>query len=419
MKVLVFAHRLEIGGTQTNAIELAAALRDLHDFDVVVFATPGPMLHLVEEKGLRFLPAPDAFRHPSPARMRAVRRVVRQERPDLIHAWDWWQCLEAYYSVHLPLGVPLIVTDMMMELTRILPRTLPTTFGTPRLVDEARAAGRRRAHLMLPLVDVGRNAPGVVDSEPLRRRCAIEEDGITVVTVSRLSMFLKSESLFRTVDVIRMLGHDMPVRFVIVGDGEAREQLQRKADETNAELGRRAVILAGPLQDPRPAYAMADIVVGMGGSALRAMAFAKPVVVVGERGFSAPFSPTTAPFFYREGFYGRGDGDSKNMKLTSSLRDLCGDPVSRGQLGDFSRRFVVEHFSVETIAGQFAGVCRDEVGRRPRLGAQAVDVLRTTAVYVRERGFWIPSRDRSAGTRSEEEPAVPGRTPLSSGRKGD
>jgi hypothetical protein len=42
VKLLVFAHRLEIGGTQQNAIELAATLRDRHGFEPVLYAEPGP-----------------------------------------------------------------------------------------------------------------------------------------------------------------------------------------------------------------------------------------------------------------------------------------------------------------------------------------------------------------------------------------
>lgn len=41
MKVLVFAHHLGPGGTQFNAIELAATLRDQHDFEMVLFAARG------------------------------------------------------------------------------------------------------------------------------------------------------------------------------------------------------------------------------------------------------------------------------------------------------------------------------------------------------------------------------------------
>jgi len=122
--MLVFGHWLEVGGTQVNAIELSAALRDLYGHDVTYFATPGPMLDVVREHGLRFLPAPEAKVHPSPARMSELGRILRRERFDVVHAWDWWQCLDAYY-VTLAVGIPLAVTDMSMFLQRVLPKTLP------------------------------------------------------------------------------------------------------------------------------------------------------------------------------------------------------------------------------------------------------------------------------------------------------
>ena len=158
MKILVYAHRLEVGGTQVNAIELAAALRDAHGFDVVLFAQAGPMVSLVQEKRLRYVPAPDARFHPSFARMHALRDLVRREQPDLLHVWDWWQCLDAFYSVHLPYRLPMVVTDMMMEFTRVLPRYVPITFGVPALADMALQRGYRRAVPLVPPVDIVTNA---------------------------------------------------------------------------------------------------------------------------------------------------------------------------------------------------------------------------------------------------------------------
>src|SRR5260370_13866259 len=159
MKILVFTQHLELGGTQVNAIELAATLRDVHGFDVVLFSGPGPMIKFAEEKGLRVLLAPEARYHPSPTRIRALCHAIRDERPDLVHVLDWWQALDAYYATHLGLRIPMVVTDMMMSLTRRLPKRLPTTFGTPEIVDQARAKGRRCVELMLPPVDVHGNAP--------------------------------------------------------------------------------------------------------------------------------------------------------------------------------------------------------------------------------------------------------------------
>jgi len=393
MKVLVFAHQLEVGGTQVNAIELTTALRDLHGFDVVLFATPGPMVTLAKEKGLRYLPAPDARFHPSPKIARALREAVRSERPDLIHAWDWWQCIDAYYAVHLCMRVPMVVTDMNMQVTRLLPKGLPTTFGTPELVDQAKTTGRRKVELLLPPVDVHLNAPKAVDSRTFREHYGLKDEDITLVTVSRLASFMKAESLARTIEAVRILGHDFPLRFVIVGDGKARIGLERLADATNAELARPAVIFTGALLDPRPAYAAADIVVGMGGSALRGMAFGKPVIIVGEQNFSIPFKPETSEFVYYKGMYGLGDGSPSNVPLETDIRGFVENPDHLPALGDFSRQFVLKHFSLEVVSSQLAEICRGAATEMPPLYVTAADGLRTAAVYLRERRFLTPSRD--------------------------
>lgn len=165
MKVLVFAHHLEVGNTQTNAIELATALRDQHGFEIVLFATPGPMVSRARENGLRYVPAPDAFIHPSPSRIAALEKVIRRERPDVIHVWDWWQCVDAFYIAHLLRRIPLLVTDMMMNLNTVLPRSVPATFGTPEIADQARAAGWKRAELLLPPVDTQQNTEVFIQAD--------------------------------------------------------------------------------------------------------------------------------------------------------------------------------------------------------------------------------------------------------------
>ncbi len=387
VKVLVFGHWLEVGGTQVNAIELAAALRDLHGHDATYFATPGPMLDVVREHGLRFLPAPAANVHPSPARMAELRRVLRRERFDIVHAWDWWQCLDAYYVAHLAMGVPLAVTDMSMFLQRVLPKAVPTTFGTPELVDQARAAGRHRVELLLPPVDIRHNAPSVVDPRPFRRQHGIGDHEILLVTVSRLSTSMKAEGLRRTIDAVRILGRELPLRLVIVGEGNGRPELEALAAGADRELGRPAVALAGALLDPRPAYAAADLIIGMGGSSLRAMAFAKPVVIVGERGFSRPFGPETADWFYYRGMYGLGDDNPSNDRLAADIRGLAEHPERLPALGEFSRQFVVRHYALEVVCAKLDAFLRAAANETPRLGASAADALRTAAVWLRERRF--------------------------------
>jgi L-malate glycosyltransferase len=386
MKILLFAYDLVVAGVTVNAIELAAALRDQHGHDVVLYAATGPMHSLAEQHGLRHIEAPPAYltMHPSPKRLRALRAVVRQERPDVIYAWDWAQCVDTLFVEHLLMKVPMVVTDMCNTLQRLLPRSIPTTFGTPELCDRALAKGHRQACPLLPPVDVQQNAPGAVDPEPFRQRYGLGRNHLNIVTVSRLDSHMKGESLLRTIDAMRTLGRDAPVRFVIVGDGDARSDLERLAQRTNTELGRQAIVFTGALLDPRAAYAAADIVVGMGSSVLRGMAFGKPVVIVGEGGFSAPLTPQTAASFLYNGLYGIGNRDPSNDGLVADLRTVI---EQRAELGHFSLNFVREHFSLDTVSAQLSAFLMQAVANQPRRHVALLDSARTAAVWVRERRF--------------------------------
>ncbi|MGR9108638.1 MAG: glycosyltransferase family 4 protein [Gammaproteobacteria bacterium] len=387
MKVLVFAQQLAVGGTTINAIELSAALRDIYGHEVVLFASPGPLVRTAKEKGLRYIAAPEISFHPSNAKIRALREVIKQERPDVIHAWEWSQCLDAYYGAYLTLGIPLVVTDMLMDVNRVLPKLPLTTFGIPNLVDKAKNLGRKHAELLLPPVDVEFNAPGIIDPRNFREKYGIEPGHLTLVTVSRLDPHLKYESLARSIDAIRTIGTTVPLQFVIVGGGPSEADLTKKAASVNEALGRQAIIMTGELTDPRPAYAAADIVIGMGGSALRAMAFAKPVIIVGARGFSKPFRPETAQHFLYNGIYGYGNGSPDNEQIAEDILSFVRDIDTLQDIGSFSRDFVVRHFSLETVTTQLHNYLTAAINQRPSFAMILTDAIRTSAVYVRDRVF--------------------------------
>jgi glycosyltransferase involved in cell wall biosynthesis len=391
MKILVFSNPFSVvGGCQVNAIELNAELRDVYGHDVVLFAAPGPMVKVAMERGLRFIPAPEIRNFPTLTMARALSNVIRHERPDLIQAWQYPQTVDAFYAGHLFLGIPMLAIDMHSEcVARFSPKSPITTYGTPEFVDRARAIGRNHAELLLPPVDVRLNAPGAVDPRQIREQCGIGPNDILLVTVSRLSANLKYESLRRTIHAVRELGRELPVRLVLVGDGDARSRVEGLADDANAALGRRAVSLTGELLDPRPAYAAADIVIGMGGSALRGAAFGKPVIIVGERGFSAPLNQRTAQSFYYHGIYGIGDGSASNARLTSDILSLIQEKDNLLSLGAFSRQFVTTHFSLEAVSARLEAYCQAAVSRSRQRPLAVADGLRTFAIL--KLGRFTPS----------------------------
>lgn len=116
-------------------------------------------------------------------------------------------------------------------------------------------------------------------------RLYLVEDGVVLVVVAcRLAREQRSRGLLSASRVVLRLAHSgVSVRLAIVGDGSVRsfvDEEAARADELDAS--RCVVFLTGGLLDPRVAYAAADVVLGMGGSALRGMAFGKSLIVQGE-----------------------------------------------------------------------------------------------------------------------------------------
>ena len=89
----------------------------------------------------------------------------------------------------------------------------------------------------------------------------------------------------------------------------------------------------------------------MGGSALRAMAFARPLIVQGEQGFWETLTPATAERFLWTGWYGAGDGREHGpARLEALLGGLLEDRGRRLSLGAYSRELVEERFSLQSAA---------------------------------------------------------------------
>ncbi|MEV0400024.1 glycosyltransferase [Actinoallomurus sp. NPDC050550] len=345
MKILVYPHAMEIGGSQLNAIELAAAVRDL-GHEVAVIAEPGPLVERVSSLGLEHLPLDAGRRRPSPATVRLLRRLIAERGYDVVHGYEWPPGIEAFYAAGRRAAA--VCTVMSMSVAPFIPASLPLVVGTHELRERTARGRPGPVHLIEPPIDVDANAPGhPVDG--FRARFALDEDHFDVVVVGRLVQELKLEGVLTAVDVVGELGRELPVRLVIVGDGPARPAVEARAERINTALGRRAVVLTGRLDDPRPAYAAASVALAMGGSALRALAFARPLIVQGERGFFELLTPESCGRFLKQGWYGLGDGNGP-VRLATILRELVAHPERGAELGAYGRDLVVLRFGLRRAA---------------------------------------------------------------------
>lgn len=438
MRIVVCPHDMGTGGSQLNAVELAAAVQAA-GHDVVLYAPAGRLVELASDLGLRIVESPEALR-PSRRWASGLDRLVRSWRPDVVHTYEWAPALAASFGAHLRLGVPVVMTVLSMDVPGFLPRHLDLIVGTRELFDAATRHAHR--HLMVPPVDTVANAPA--DPAPARARWGIGPDESVIAIVGRMTADLdKAAGVHAAIDAVDVIAAEAvagaaagsgaeavagsaaaepdkgtagagpdagqagaSVRPVLIaaGDGPELPGIRAHADAVNARHGRPVVRTPGNLLDPRPAYAAADVVLGMGSSALRGMAFGRPVIVLGAAGFHLPVTPKTLGVFTAQGFYGTGrapagiDGMSGvagtgrapagmtdmpgvdgAQGLAAEIADVLSRPRHRRRLGDWSRAVVEEHYSLTRAADRLLDIYASARKRRAYAGRTMLSLARSAA----------------------------------------
>jgi glycosyltransferase involved in cell wall biosynthesis len=316
--VIVLLH----GAPAYGAVEryVAAIARGLGDRGLLVH--PGvPELERLDVRAT-------VLRNPSVV---TLTRFLRRLRPRVVHVTDVWpQALVAGRLARVP---RLLVTHHTPELPRsdnVAGRawqrlgwaTRPEVIYTSQ-ADRERD-GREPSHVVPLGIDLERFAA----AEP-----ALRKDGPVVGNVARLAPQKDHATLL---EAARLLGD---VRFVIVGDGELREELERRADGLPVELiGARDDV--PELLASFDVFAFPSLFEGLCLAVIEAQAAGVPVVatpvggiretvVDGETGLLVPTGDPAA--------------------LAGAIRRLLDEPDLAGRLADEARRRVRERYSEQRM----------------------------------------------------------------------
>ncbi len=395
LRIAIGLAGLALGGAQINAIDLAQTLRGrghdvslfgVRDDSVAQSVLPyavraGFDIDIVEAIGLRDV-------------ARAITRYADGKDAQIVHVFAPWLGRIVAVASATWSGRAGVETNWNMENMFWGSPHVPLIVGTGVMADEARARIAAPVYLMEPPVDLRADKPDTGAAAQFRAQHGIAQEETLICVVTRVDRAMKGESLLQAIAAVESL--DGGLRLAIVGDGDAFESISEAAAAANTRLGRDAVLMTGTMQDPRPAYAAADIVLGMGGSAIRALAHGKPLVVLGKGGFALTYEPSTTSHFRREGFYGIGSDSDPVVGLARQIRALHDDPDRRARLRDFSLQEAVSRFGLDAAADSLEGIYRSALASPPRRATRLLDAARLS---VKARAEIIRSRRARGGRR--------------------
>jgi glycosyltransferase involved in cell wall biosynthesis len=314
--------------------------------------------------------------------MRAIDRVVAAERPDVIHGTEWVRTLEAV-PTHVVRGVPLVSMVQSIHLSKLIPRSAHLVVAAAGLADLARDRGYRQVDLIEPPT----NPPRPVPPEELaafRAAHELDEDLPVVLVACRLANE-KIESVEMAIDAVAAIDDRCPAQLVVAGEGPAADALRSRADAVNARLGRRAVRLTGLLLDVAPAYAAADVIVGMGTSVRRGMALGKAGILVGQGGFAELMDADHGPGIAVAGFWGMGDAYGDYRALAEHLCDALSSPDRLAELGRQGAALEADRPTFEGAVDELERVYFDAVAHPPRPSTRAASAARAFGRFTAMR----------------------------------
>lgn len=350
LRVLFLTTSMPVGGAETLLENLVRRLdRTRFAPEIVCLKEPGPLgeklaaelpMHsqlLANKYDLRVLP-----------RLWRLMRTPRAAAVITVGAGDkmFWGRLAAKLA-----GVPVIASalhstgwpDGIGRLNRLL------TAITDAFVGVAAAHGRHlvdiegfpehKVHVIYNGVDADRFAPR--DAIETRQSLGIPNDAPVVGILAALRPE-KNHELFLT-GAQRILAQTPAARFVVVGDGPKRAELEALAAELDVA---QAVHFLGTRSDVPELLAACDLVAltshneAAPVSILEALSTAVPVVAssVGSVGETVIDGKTGRLF-------PAGDLDA----FATAALELLGDPAERRRLGDAGRQLVVERWSLATM----------------------------------------------------------------------
>ena len=315
-------------------------------------------------------PGPDVYPLHQLSRFRQVRRLVRDRRPDVVHAYFFWPIL--YARLLRATGtIPRLVENRedegfnwgaheyaWLRLTRALPDAVICVSAAVRRValEHERLDPERTT-----VIHNGIEKPDEVSEQTvtaLRRELGFPEDAPVVGMVANLNRAVKGVGRFLEA-VPEILAEVPSARFVVVGGGEDEDELRRQVRE--AGLAER-VALPGYREDVDAFYALMDVSVltsfseGLSITLLESMAHGIPAVATRVGG---------NPEVVLDGETGCLVPPDGMEEFAERVAALLGDPELRERMGAAARERVRSEFSLRRASADYVNLYEEVLQRLP------------------------------------------------------
>ena len=362
--ILLTTMQLDIGGAETHVVDLANHLTQF-GYRVLVASNGGCYVERLTAHGVPHYQVPLHDKKPELLwrSVRAMRRIVRDEQVDLIHAHARIPAIVAAV-MGIPGQVRFITTAHynfkgLWYLSRWGEKTIAVSEDIRDYLINYFRVPPGRIVVIPNGVDTDLFSPGNAEA------AEYGQPGQTarIAMVSRMDGHL-SEVAVNLISACEQVYGRWPLQLLIAGDGDNLDPVSARAAACNERLGKTVVSVLGARTDINRILAASDLVVGVSRVAMEAMSCARPVILAGPQGFGGLLAPDRVDQFKEDNFTARAqNADVTVPRLVGALEEFFAkSPEWRHSTGQFLRQLVISEYSSLRMAERVAGVYEEVLG---------------------------------------------------------
>lgn len=357
IRVLMLIDALNIGGTETHVLNITKQLIEMGIY-VVIATSGGPMEAVFNSYGIKIIKVPFEGDYISNKKkngmVKFLKNIVDSEKITVIHS-HLFASMQLASELYRTYKIPYVVTihglfypnDILFSSCIKASNVIAVSTPVKDMLDKKLGNRIKNKVIVIPN---GISSDIIKTSDynrDVRDELGIPQKGKILCYCSRLDWNKTDAARVFLFSFSQLLAKFPNLHAIIIGDGTGKESIEKEAQIINDMAKGNVVHLVGAKANVIPYYLRSSVVIGTGRVALEAMMCQKPVIAIGNQGYTGIVTEKNKALQWKMYFGDHAAIEKPNVsKLVDDITVLMSDAEMRKVLGEWGRVWCEKKFNI-------------------------------------------------------------------------
>lgn len=372
IRVLMMVDALNVGGTETHILNITQSLIRMGIY-VVVATSGGPMEGIMNSYGIKIIKIPIQGDYISNKKkngmIKRLKGIIDEERINIVHC-HLFASMQLASELYRMYQIPYVVTihglfypnDVLCSTCMEASCVIAVSEPVKKMLTEKLGNEVKNKIVVIPNginAQIFNNMNKDID---IRKEINIPKTSKILCYCSRLDWNKTEVARVFLFSFAQLINDYTDIYAVIIGDGLGKQSIEKEADIVNQMANRNIVHVVGAKLNVIPYYKQSSIVIGTARVALEAMMCRKPVIAIGNQGYTGIISDSNKNIQWNMYF---GDHDALEKpnvaKLVRDIKYLLSSSRTNKKIGDWGKTWCEKEFNNDKIVGEIIEIYKNSI----------------------------------------------------------